>query len=161
MRTGSPRRLPHYPRFATAADLGRLLLLLLLVARAWVPTGYMPDAQALRQGRLTLGFCTAGGNALAALQAMSLRQASTGGHHEMHGHHDHHGSGQGDDRGAGQECPFGLSAHQILNLPPLAALAPVLLHWLAQPPLNMDGPRPPMPATGPPLGPRAPPSIDG
>ena len=61
----------RFPRFATAADVGRLLLLLLLVARAWVPVGYMPDADALRQGRLALGFCSAGGGTLAALQALT------------------------------------------------------------------------------------------
>lgn len=160
MRTGLSRR---SSRFASAADFGRLLLLLMLFARAWVPAGYMPDADALRQGRLTLGFCTAGGNAYAALQAMTLRQSSAG-QHEMHGHHGHaghHDSGQGDVGGAGQECPFGLSTHQILNPPALAALAPVLLRWLAQPPPKVDGPRPPMPAAGPPLGQRAPPSIHG
>jgi len=170
MRTGLSRRLPH---FASAADFGRLLLLLLLVARAWVPTGYMPDADALRQGRLALGFCTAGGNVMAALQSLGTRQAPADGHQMMHGdamlqaddghpgHHGHHGAGHDDERGAGQECPFGLSAHQILNLPPLAAVAPVLLRWLAQRPPKVDGARPPMPAAGPPLGQRAPPSIRG
>lgn len=170
MRTGLSRRLP---RFASAADFGRLLLLLLLVARAWVPAGYMPDADALRQGRLALGFCTAGGNVMAALESLGERQAPADGHQAMHGdpmlhaddghpgHHGHHGAGHDDERGAGQECPFGLSAHQILNLPPLAAVAPVLLRWLAQRPLKLDGARPPMPAAGPPLGQRAPPSIRG
>lgn len=170
MRTGLSRRLP---RFASAADFGRLLLLLLLVARAWVPTGYMPDADALRQGRLALGFCTAGGNVMAALQSLGARQAAADGHQTMHGdsmlygddghhgHHDHRGAGHDDERGAGQECPFGLSAHQILNLPPLAAVEPVLLRWLAQRPLKVDDARPPMPAAGPPLGQRAPPSIRG
>ncbi|WAI81553.1 MULTISPECIES: DUF2946 family protein [Achromobacter] len=167
MRTGLSRRLP---RFASAADFGRLLLLLLLVARAWVPTGYMPDADALRQGRLALGFCTAGGNVMAALHSLGERQAPGDGHQAMHGdhmlhadegHHGHHGAGHDDERGAGQECPFGLSAHQILNLPPLAAVAPVLLRWLAQRPPKVEGVRPPMPAAGPPLGQRAPPSIRG
>ncbi|CUJ51600.1 hypothetical protein [Achromobacter kerstersii] len=173
MRPGFSSR---FPRFATAADVGRLLLLLLLVARAWVPVGYMPDADALRQGRLALGFCSAGGGTLAALQALSVQQ----GHHQVphqdpqlglhqdphqdpqqdphHGHHDP-GAGHGDTSGAGQECPFGLSAHQVLDVPPVVALAPMLLRWLAQKPFLADSPRPPMPAAGPPLGQRAPPSI--
>jgi hypothetical protein len=142
----------RFPRFATAADVGRLLLLLLLVARAWVPVGYMPDADALRQGRLALGFCSAGGGTLAALQALSVQQDP------HHGHHDP-GAGHGDTSGAGQECPFGLSAHQVLDVPPVVALAPMLLRWLAQKPFLADSPRPPMPAAGPPLGQRAPPSI--
>lgn len=157
MRTGFSCRLP---RFASAADIGRLLLLLLLVARAWVPVGYMPDSEALRQGRLALGFCAAGGGSMAALQALALRQLDASnaphmGHHDHdQGHHESH-----PDSGAGQECPFGLSAHQVLQAPPLAALAPVLLRWLAQAPPEADSPRPPMPAAGPPLGQRAPPSI--
>jgi len=150
----------RFPRFATAADVGRLLLLLLLVARAWVPVGYMPDADALRQGRLALGFCSAGGGTLAALQALSMQQNPQL-DPQLDPHHGHHGHGAGhnDTSGAGQECPFGLSAHQVLNVPPVAALAPVLLRWLAQEPFLADSPRPPMPAAGPPLGQRAPPSI--
>lgn len=221
MRTGYSRRLP---RFATAADFGRLLLLLMLVARAWVPVGYMPDAEALRQGRLALGFCAAGGGSLAMLQALAQRQSAgsgpdanrspdsamvdhggarhagreahgdqgqgvhTSGDHasavqaaglqtsEMLGsamheapaahrspahvasddvhHHNHH-----EQNGAGQECPFGLSAHQVLHVPPMAALAPVLLHWLALAAPPARHPRPPLPAAGPPLGQRAPPLV--
>ena len=191
MRTGYSRRLP---RFANAADFGRLLLLLMLVARAWVPVGYMPDAEALRQGRLALGFCAAGGGSVAMLQALAQRQsagpdtnrspdsamvdhagarhagmdASASGMHEapaahrspahaasddVH-HHDHH-----EQNGAGQECPFGLSAHQVLHVPPMAALAPVLLHWLALAAPPASHPRPPLPAAGPPLGQRAPPFV--
>ncbi|CAB3628397.1 DUF2946 family protein [Achromobacter pestifer] len=150
MQTGLSCR---FPRFASAADVGRLLLLLLLVARAWVPVGYMPDADALRQGRLALGFCSAGGGSLSALQALSIQQAA------HHGHHDHGAPDNGG--GAGQECPFGLSAHQVLDVPPILVLAPVLLRWLAQNVPLADSPRPPLPAAGPPLGQRAPPSILG
>jgi hypothetical protein len=147
MRTGLSCR---FPRTASAADFGRLLLLLLLVARAWVPVGYMPDADALRQGRLALGFCAAGGGSLSALRMLTAQ-------HDPH--LGHHGHGTPDERGgAGQECPFGLSAHQVLDVPPMLAVAPVLLRWLAQTPLQADSPRPPMPAAGPPVGPRAPPS---
>lgn len=151
MRTGFSCRLP---RFASAADFGRLLLLLLLVARAWVPVGYMPDAEALRQGRLALGFCAAGGGSMAVLQALAMQQ-----HHQA-GHHAHgQGHAPDHDTGAGQECPFGLSGHQVLHAPPAVALAPVLLRWMAQEPVLVDSARPPLPAAGPPLGQRAPPSI--
>ncbi|MBB1593211.1 hypothetical protein A9973_03950 [Achromobacter sp. UMC46] len=135
-----------------AADIGRLLLLLLLVARAWVPVGYMPDADALRQGRLALGFCAAGGGALPVLRAPAAAQ-----HEAHHVHHDH--GAPADHGGAGQECPFGLNAHQVLDVPPMLAVAPVLLRWLAQAPVQAGSPRPAMPAAGPPLGSRAPPSI--
>ncbi|KAG1438098.1 hypothetical protein G6F55_014002 [Rhizopus delemar] len=110
----------------------------------------MPDADALRQGRLALGVCAAGGGAVAALRMLTAQ-------HDPH--LGHHGHGTPDERGgAGQECPFGLSAHQVLDVPPMLAVAPVLLRWLAQTPLQADSPRPPMPAAGPPVGPRAPPS---
>lgn len=182
MRTRFSCRLP---RLVTAADFGRLLLLLLLVARAWVPVGYMPDADALRQGRLALGFCAAGGGAMphfsaergadasalisthdgphAILDASSDGSAHTHSHAAQHANpnanaHTSHSDHQ-HETGAGQECPFGLSAHQVLQVPSAPALAPVLLRWLAQVPPQTDRPRPPMPAAGPPLGQRAPPSI--
>ena len=48
-------------RASTRADLKRPLalglLLLVLALRAAIPVGYMPDAQALRQGMWRLGFC--------------------------------------------------------------------------------------------------------
>ncbi|WP_250157084.1 DUF2946 family protein [Achromobacter deleyi] len=144
------------PRYACAATIGRLLLLLLLVARAWVPVGYMPDANALKHGRLALGFCAAGGGSFTGLRALAGKSAHADPHHGHHGQ-----GGQPAESGAGQECPFGLSAHQVLDLPPLLALAPVLLRWFAQAPPMADSPRPPMPAAGPPLGQRAPPRIPG
>lgn len=151
MRTGLSCR---SPRTAFAADIGRLLLLLLLVVRAWVPVGYMPDIDALRQGRLALGFCAAGGGLPPVLRAPAAQMDA------HHGHHGDHGGGAPGDHGAaGQECPFGLSAHQVLDVPPMMAVAPVLLRWLAQTPAQVDSPRPAMPAAGPPLGSRAPPSI--
>lgn len=139
-------------RFASAATIGRLLLLLLLVARAWVPVGYMPDAGALKLGRLALQFCAAGGGSFMGLRAMANSAPHADPHHGHHGH-----GGQPAESGAGQECPFGLSAHQVLHLPPVLALAPILLRWFAQAPLLVDTPSPPMPAAGPPLGQRAPP----
>lgn len=147
------------PRFACAATLGRLLLLLLLMARAWVPAGYMPDTDALKQGRLALGFCAAGGASFMGLRASADPQAQAEPHHGQHGHHEH--GGHPAESGAGQECPFGLSAHQVLHLPPVLALAPVLLRGFAQPPPMVASPRPPLPAAGPPLGQRAPPRILG
>lgn len=51
----------HAARASTLADLTRPLalglLLLALALRAVIPVGYMPDAQALRQGMWRLGFC--------------------------------------------------------------------------------------------------------
>lgn len=144
-------------RPACAAPLVRLLLLLLLAARAFVPVGYMPDVQALKQGRLELGFCAAGGGVFPGMPGLAdphITHADA-----AHGHHGHHDSSQ--HVGAGQECPFGLSAHQALLVPPAVTLAPALLGWWVQAPRLTDSPRPPMPAAGPPLGQRAPPRITG
>ncbi|WZB60947.1 hypothetical protein WJ970_24900 [Achromobacter xylosoxidans] len=48
-------------RLATGSHARFLLCLLALatVLRALVPVGYMPDAAALRQGRLQISFCSA------------------------------------------------------------------------------------------------------
>lgn len=48
------------------------LALLTLVLRALVPTGYMPDARALHDGRLEVTFCSAAGD----LSTFSLALAS-------------------------------------------------------------------------------------
>ncbi len=143
-------------RPAAAAALARLLLLVLLAARAVVPTGYMPDVQALKQGRFALGFCAAGGGLFPGMPGLADPHAHAGDSHGHHGHPDSSGH-----VGAGQECPFGLSAHPALLSPPALALIPMLLGWRAQPAPPADSPRPPMPAAGPPLGQRAPPRITG
>jgi hypothetical protein len=132
------------------------LLLVLLAARAFVPMGYMPDVQALKQGRLALGFCAAGGGFFPGMPGLANPLAHADASHGHHGHHD-----SSDHVGAGQECPFGLSAHPALLAPPAITLAPVLLGWWVQPTRHVDSPRPPMPAAGPPLGQRAPPRITG
>ncbi|MEN4922149.1 DUF2946 family protein, partial [Achromobacter spanius] len=126
-------------RIASVGTLARLLLLLLLAARAVVPVGYMPDADALRHGRLALGFCAAGGGVFPGMGQPGGQHAQADSHH---GHHE-----QGDPSshiGAGQECPFGLAAHQALLLPPALALAPTLLGGFIPPPRIVDSPRPPM-----------------
>ncbi len=156
------------PRIACAATLARLLLLLLLAARAFVPVGYMPDAQALQQGRLALGFCAAGGGVFPGLAAPAGQASHADPHHGSHIHEGHGGpaghdgqAGQSGHIGAGQECPFGLLTHQALLPSPALALAPVLLRGVVEAPPLSDSPRPPMPAAGPPLGQRAPPRFTG
>lgn len=144
-------------RPAWAATFARLLLLLLLAARAFVPVGYMPDVQALKQGRLQLGFCAAGGGVFPGMPGLADPHSSHA--DASHGHHGHHDSSQ--HVGAGQECTFALSAHQALLAPPAVTLVPALLGWWVQAPALTDSPRPPMPAAGPPLGQRAPPRITG
>lgn len=145
-------------RPAAAAALARLLLLVLLAVRALIPTGYMPDVQALKQGRLALGFCAAGGGVFPGMPGLAAPDPHA--HADAsHGHHGH--SDSSGHVGAGQECPFGLSAHPVLLAPPAVALIPMLLGWRVQTAMRADSPRPPMPAAGPPLGQRAPPRLIG
>lgn len=143
-------------RPACAVTFARLLLLVLLAARAFVPVGYMPDVQALKQGRLALGFCAAGGGVFPGMPGLASPHAHADASHGHHGHHD-----PSEHIGAGQECPYGLSVHPALIAPPAVTLAPALLRWWVQAPRLADSPRPPMPAAGPPLGQRAPPRITG
>ncbi|SAI20101.1 Uncharacterised protein [Bordetella ansorpii] len=164
------------------------LLLFALTLRALVPAGYMPDVQALREGRLALEFCAAAGGLPMALHTPPH---TPGMHHGMdhavmvrvempgmempgmempgmemargspaldHGSHDH---GSDHSSAAGQECPFGLVAHQALDTPVALGVAPMRVSGRAQLPPPADSPAPPMPAAGPPLGQRAPPVLFG
>jgi len=123
----------------------RALLYLLVLAtcfRALVPVGYMPDAGALRQGRLEISFCSAAGGAPTVLQALI----------------DAPRQGEHSDDAAAQECPFWMVMQQALDLPAMPDVAALP----AMPRERPDTPRsftlPPLPPAGPPLGPRAPPA---
>lgn len=180
-----PRMLaPSFPRRVGRRPSRFLFgwLLFALALRALVPVGYMPDAAALRDGRWALEFCAAAGglpmswrgHAASATAHAGQHQAARDSdhHHGRHGHDAAHGhdadyrdDGAHHDDGAhgaaGQECPFGLTAHQALDLPPVAALvvepprAPRELAW------RRFNAGPPLPAAGPPLGQRAPPRLYG
>ena len=120
------------------------LMLLAFVGRAVIPVGFMPDTGALRDGRVLITFCSASGGTLATL---NLSDKS-----------DH---GSGTDTATVADCPFGLLAAQAV-LPTLNAaviLAAAFRRDLPAP--FYTSPRPPLPAQGPPLGSRAPPSLLG
>lgn len=122
------------------------LALLALVLRALVPTGYMPDARALHDGRLEVTFCSAAGD----LSTFSLALASPqAGGDAPAGH---------DGAKTGAQCPFGLLAHVVPA--PTPALTPILLpagRYVPPPPAYRALPA--LAAHGPPLGSRAPPSL--
>ncbi len=111
------------------------LALLALVCRALVPAGYMPHHS--EQSGLSMTFCTAQGEVVTLF---------------VDG-----GAAPQDDHPAGLDCPYGVLASQAL-LPhldtPLLAYTVMYarLHYLP-PPLAL----PSLPASGPPLGSRAPP----
>ena len=155
------RRMSRPPsRLATGSHARFLLCLLALatVLRALVPVGYMPDAAALRQGRLQISFCSAAGGPPSVMTALMDARAPSPAMSDMSAMSDPRDgghAGQADD--TAQECPFWMVAHQTLDLPPLPylpALPAAAVASVAPPvPLSL----PPLPAAGPPLGPRAPP----
>ena len=67
-------------RLATGSHARFLLCLLALatVLRALVPVGYMPDAAALRQGRLQISFCSAAGGPPSVMTALMDARAIPG-----------------------------------------------------------------------------------
>ncbi|AMG38963.1 DUF2946 domain-containing protein [Achromobacter xylosoxidans] len=118
------------------------LAFLAILLRALVPTGYMPDARALHDGRLEVTFCSAAGD-LSTLKIALSPDGKRGGA----GH---------SSADTGAQCPFGLLAH--VTPAPAAQTAPLALA------VSRAAPFPParvavpvQPAQGPPLGSRAPP----
>lgn len=115
------------------------LIAVAFVCRAFMPIGYMPDTNALRNGQLVLTLCTAGGGVSFLPLNVSDDQKQ-------------------QDVSRGDSCPFGMVAGHALMAPGPGALQIVLP---AVSPIVFDVPvyaaRPPMPPLGPPLGSRAPP----
>lgn len=135
-----PSRTAGAPRVRGVLWLAFLAILL----RALVPTGYMPDARALHDGRLEVTFCSAAGDLATLKIALSPDDKRGGAGHSS------------ADTGA--QCPFGLLAH--VTPAPAAQTAPLALA------VSRAAPFPParvavpvQPAQGPPLGSRAPPFI--
>ncbi|MGE8658085.1 MAG: DUF2946 family protein [Achromobacter sp.] len=120
------------------------LAFLALLLRAVVPSGYMPDARALHDGRVEVTFCSAAGD------LSTLRLAlSPGGKGDA-------GSGAHTNADTGAQCPFGLLAH--VTPAPASHATPLALTG-DRPAPTAPAPQalPVQPAQGPPLGSRAPP----
>ena len=104
-------------RLATGSHARFLLCLLALatVLRALVPVGYMPDAAALRQGRLQISLLAAGGppSVMTALMDARAPSPAMSDMSAMSDPRDGGHAGQADD--AAQECPFWMVAHQTLT----------------------------------------------
>jgi len=133
-----PSRTAGAPRVRGVLWLAFLAILL----RALVPTGYMPDARALHDGRLEVTFCSAAGD-LSTLKIALSPDGKRGGA----GH---------SSADTGAQCPFGLLAH--VTPAPAAQTAPLALavsRAAPFPPARVAVPA--QPAQGPPLGSRAPP----
>src|SRR5690606_41652017 len=95
---------PAFRGYSTGMRARTILCLLALATlfRALVPVGYMPDAAALRQGRLEISFCPAAGGAPTGLRAPIDTVP-----------HDAH-----PDDAAAQDCPPWLVVHPALDRPP-------------------------------------------
>lgn len=120
------------------------LLLLSVIARGAIPAGYMPDAAALKQGRIEISLCVAG-------HVTSVPMWLDAGSKD--------GGLEGNDASA-ETCPFWLHAHQQAAMPATAPAIALPLPRTLPPPapppflvLAAHGP------TGPPLGSRAPPQV--
>ncbi|CAN5753082.1 hypothetical protein BH09PSE5_BH09PSE5_05030 [soil metagenome] len=134
------------------------LVVLLLALRAFVPSGFMPSVDALRDGRFEMVICSGTGG---------MRTIVVDSHGELVT--NHRGNADGDNESDSQDdqslhleqCPFGAMASAV----PLPSLAPTMqgavLTATITPLAIRNDSRPPMPAQGPPLGSRAPPSILG
>lgn len=119
------------------------LALLALTLRALVPTGYMPDARALHDGRLEVTFCSAAGDLSTLSLALGEKPADKSAH---------------DAAETGAQCPFGLLAH--VAPAPVPGVTPIALpasRAALPPPAYRAWPA--LAAHGPPLGSRAPPSL--
>lgn len=118
------------------------LTLVAFVCHSLIPVGFMPDSSPARDGRAAITFCLADGEMSTGFVNLSDK------------------SDQGSDHDAttSTSCPFGLLAMQAV-IPPVNVtvfMAAVLQREL--PALVDNITLPPLPAQGPPLGSRAPPS---
>ncbi len=123
------------------------LAFLAVLLRAVVPTGYMPDAHALQDGRLEVTFCSAAGDLSTFRIALPRADRTTD------------GSGEHRNADTGAQCPFGLLAH--VTPAPTPYVAPLALSAGRHAPRPAPTPEalPVQPAQGPPLGSRAPPRV--
>lgn len=136
------------------------LLAGLFLVRAMVPAGYMPDVDALAEGRLGIKICPAVGPGFATAAESSS--------HDHQGHHDHgpshagghHGSNDADGNHSNDHskdpCPFGTAVAKSF-IPPapfaIPATTTARTNGISDPASELVAIRP----TGPPLGSRAPP----
>jgi hypothetical protein len=122
------------------------VMLLALSLRALVPAGFMPDAGALRDGRLEMTFCTSAGD----IKTITV---------DTHRGHDGAPAPDGapNHQSQSNDCPF--SVLSTLPAMPSMALAPVGLPLLLSSvqPVLRAAPLPVFLSQGPPLGSRAPP----
>ena len=118
------------------------LAVLSFVCRAMIPVGYMPDLSGTSNSTFSVTLCTVSGGTSTLLL-------------DLDAHSDHSSSNDHFDH---QDCPFGIVMSQVA-MPSQAP--PALAGNIAHRPVflsHRNQAHPPLPALGPPLGSRAPPS---
>lgn len=125
------------------------LLLFATVLRALAPLGFMPDLQALQEGRVEIVLCTGIGFKTITVDAAGRPVLPDGSD-----------APSDPGEGAGADCAFRSPAAAALLLPEVAALpAPAAAYSERLRPAAAQALPPP--AQGPPLGARAPPATLG
>jgi hypothetical protein len=126
----------------TVWQLFLCLAVIAFVCRAVIPSGYMPVLSGDNGRTVVLTLCNANGDNETLL--LSIPKQSNESPAQDH---------------AGQECPFGLIISQGI-LPILGSPVMPVTVWQQRlaPFIEQNHALPPLPALGPPLGPRAPPS---
>lgn len=126
----------HLPTSKLLGHICMCLLLLALVGRGLIPTGFMLGHAPFNQGAIELTFCAPGGSFSKILLD----------------------SGHSDSDQANAECPFSVLVHQALDIPNAGNTSPLPVAAFSRPlPPSLYQSRPALPALGPPLGSRAPP----
>lgn len=118
------------------------LTVIAFLCRAVIPVGYMPDGSQERGQAFAITLCIPEGGTSTMLMALTAAPEQS----------------YPEDQAGNQECPFALVVSQdLLPLQVAPMVAGAITHW---PLLHLHHNRslPPLPALGPPLGPRAPPS---
>lgn len=134
-----------YYRYANSWRIRGVIcfLFLALLVRGLIPIGYMPDANALRDGRFAITFCISPGAVTPSLNTL-LDDANP----------------YPNDVLTANDCPFSLVSHQALALPPLLAIRVLQVAIFSAPMLSFNNIALPVSgARGPPLGQRAPPFL--
>lgn len=118
------------------------LTVISFLCRSVIPMGYMPDVSGTRNGTFAVTFCTMDGG----ISTLTL---------DLSGQPEHSSS---DDHSNIQDCPFSLLASQVIMPYQAAPVLTGIIPHRPAPLLHRNQSLPPLPALGPPLGSRAPPS---
>jgi hypothetical protein len=123
------------------------LAICVLSLRAFVPTGFMPSVEALRDGRFEMTICSGAGGMRTVLVDANGDLVKA----------PHGSEGQDDPSMHLEQCPFGAlgSLMAMPSVAPMVIGAAMIVRSLLL--ARRDTALPALPAQGPPLGSRAPP----